>query len=113
MAIDNTDFVGVCGDDFGGRHVQRILHQIDLVEAHVEHGAHVHDEQDRTCRHDRRNIDVANQLQTACTVDLRRLVQRCVHTGERSQVDDGVPTNMLPDFGDPIDRGDGAGGAHQ
>ena len=113
LAVNNTDLVGVGRDDLGGRHIQRILHQVDLVETHVEHGTHVHDEQDRAGRHDRRQVDVTDQLQTAGAIDLRGLVQRGVHTGERGQVDDGVPADVLPDFGDPVDGGDGAGGAHQ
>ena len=85
----DADFVGVGGDDFGTRHVHGVLHQPDFFETDVEHGAHVHDEQDHAGRHDGRQIDVADELQAAGTVHLGGLVQAQVHGRKGCQVDDG------------------------
>ena len=78
MVGQNTDAVGIGGDDFRGRDIQRVLHQPDLFETDTQHRAHVQDQKDSRGRQDGRDIDVSNQLHSPGTVDFRSLVKRGV-----------------------------------
>ena len=46
---------------------------------------------------------MADDAQTACTVDGRRFIQFRADTGDRRQIDDRLPADFLPDTGDDDD----------
>ncbi len=101
----------------GGNHVRYligggIVQQQDFFIAHVQNVAHAQDEQDHDGGQESRQGDVQQLLKAVGPVDAGRLVLFLVDTGEGRQINDGVPSDAVPDIRQNIDGAE-VGRVHQ
>ena len=91
-------------DDVGDVVHQRVVEVEDLVESGLQDIPDPQQEQDDDDVRDRRQGDVPHALHSPRAIDLGRLVQIWIDAGDRRQVDDRSPTDVLPDHGGDDDR---------
>ncbi len=113
MAAQQADFVNVRGQNFARGNVQVVLHQVDLLESDPQQAADPQNKQRDRCRHQHRNIDVADFVPAAGPVDRGRLIQARIDRGQRGDVNDAVPSDVLPHVRPDIDAAEPSGRADQ